>query len=221
MIIDSQLQSLPALSHVASDGSGIGGVDPKVYSAEVIPGRKQSLLLTTSGSTDPTSKGYPAWMWYPAAARPILPNTGNLRLSFRCTVGGNLSGLNTVETDVLIVQAGLMMNRSLQHVQSGKGAGFQIANQAGGWAATGLNPGPFVANQQYTLSFDNFFNGKDSSTTQIVQDGEQFLVPPNLQMIPSSPTSWPDGVYLQVQLGSMPNGLPWSLKLADMKLCWW
>src|SRR6202041_352351 len=131
---------------------------------------KQSLLLTTSGSTDPTDKGYPAWMWYPAAARPILPNTGNLRLALKYAVGGNLSGLNTVETDVLIVQAGLMMNRSFQHVQA---SGFQIANQAGGWVALpDLNPGPLVANQHYTLSFDNFFNGKDSSTTQIVQDGE-------------------------------------------------
>jgi hypothetical protein len=216
MIVDTNIQALPMLSHTQADGSNIGGVPPASYGLQLVPGKHRSLLMWTQGNTGkPTD--YPAWMAYPATPRPILPNTGKLRVEMEYALGGNLAGLNAVETDVLIVMNGLKFNRSFQYVQ---GIGFEIADVNGNWLPTGINPGSLVANKRYSVAFDNVFDAKTSSTTSFERDGVVYFVPVSLQMVPAKPTNWkPDGVYVQMQMSSLPNGLPWSLKL-KLNIAW-
>ena len=217
MIVDRDIQLLPMSMHTQADAP-IGGVPPLIYGMQIVPGKHRSLLLWTAGNSQPKAKEpYPAWMLYPSKPRPILPNTGKLRVSMKYALGGNLAGCNTVETDVLIVQNGLMFNRSFQHVQT---KGYQIADVDGNWVTVASNPAPLVADCEYAVAFDNVFDGNGSATTSIEQDGVKWKwVVPGVPMIPGKPTTWPTGVYAQVQLGSMPSAEPWSLKI-QMDLEW-
>jgi len=45
-------------------------------------------------------------------------------------------------------------------------------------------------------------------------------VPTALQNVPATACNWTPGVYAQVQMGSMPNGLPWQLKVSRMQYEW-
>ncbi len=215
MIFDAMLQALPGKTHVQSDGSQIGGVDPAKYSYQTIPGKRQALLLSTEGTTVPGS--YPAFMWYPAVPRPILPNTGNLELRMKYMLGGNLSGCNVIETDTILVMNGLKFNGSLQYNQS---QGFQVVNAGGEWVNAKISIGPLVANRQYDVRVSYQVGASTISVMRITLDGVRCSVPAALQNLPATPCDWTPGAYLQVQLGSTPSAEPWGLKLKKAEYVW-
>lgn len=211
------IQLLPSLSHVQSDGSGIGGVDPAAYSSEVL---KTSLFMYTSGAKTP---GYPAWMWYPATPLPLVAGAVNVNLEIEFIIGGTISSLNAIETDVLIVTpnaAGVMQkfNRSAQFVQ---GKGFQVAAADGSWVETGINPGPLQAYSTHRLEYEHTFSTSQdvSSTVALSFNGVSSLVPEALQNVASAATNWsPAGIYIQLQQGSLPAAEPWTLKIKKLKV---
>jgi hypothetical protein len=228
MITDKSIQSVPFKTHVQSDGSMIGGISPASYNALTVPGPDHALLLSTSGNTDPQGKQYPAWMWYPAAVRPVLPNTGNCSATWRSCVSGNLSAINVNETDVIFVITGadgkkFKYNGSVQRQAS---QGYMVADKNGNWLPTGVNPGPFVADQQRVMQASYLIDtvGHTISVAQIV-DGTVFAIPASLQKVPASAfpagQEWPDGAYVQAQQGSMPSGLAWLWLISDIELSWW
>jgi hypothetical protein len=217
MILDTQLQALPGQYRTAAQ-IPIGGVAPVSYSMNIVPGKRQSLLLTTGGSTGkPTD--YPAAMWSPLTPRPILTNSGILSLEIEYLAGGNLAGCNVIETDTLIVQGGYKYNGSGQFNLA---SGFQIVNEAGLWV-TVPNANPLLlANTRRTVKWTYLINtnAKTLSVVTIECDGETYDVPTGLQNVPAQSSTWLTGVYSQVQLGSMPNGLPWALAVREMQLAW-
>ncbi len=216
MIKDTQLQSLPALTHVQSDRSNIGGVDPLKYGFEAVAGRKKKLILYTSGAKTP---GYPAWMWYPSTPRPILPNTGHLSFHMKYAVAGNLGGLNVVETDTILVFGGFKYNASGQWNQA---SGFQIVDARGDWVDIGFNPGPLTADMKRAIRWEYFFDFTNHTTSMVAVtcDGVRWPVSPSAQKITAQPSNWTTGAYAQIQMGSMPSGTPWSLKVGKMEYIW-
>ncbi len=58
------------------------------------------------------------------------------------------------------------------------------------------------------------------SVLGIVCNGVPSVVPAALQNVPASACNWTPGVYAQVQLGSMPNGHLWQLKVSRLQYQW-
>lgn len=216
------IQLLPSLSHVQSDGSEIGGVDPENYSSEV---RGSSLFMYTAGAKTP---GYPAWMWYPAEPLPLQQSASKLALDIEFILGGNIEAVNAIETDIIIIApntTGVMqkLNRSAQFVQ---GSGFQVAKEDGTWESIGVNPGPLKAYSTYRFVYmhelsmsANSISPSTSSTSSVCCNGVKSLVPAALQQVPSQKTDWsPAGVYVQIQQSSLPSAEAWTLKIKKLKV---
>jgi hypothetical protein len=207
-IKDTQIQILPAKTHVQSDGSNIGGVDPARYGYIVTLGGVSHLLLWTEGTTE--AGKYPAFMWYPAELRPILPNTGKVRMSFTAVINGNMNGFNVRETDLELVIAGFRYNVSAQYNQA---RGWQIAKANGDWVDTGFYNGPLVAGVPSVVAIDYTFDLKahTCSVKQITDNGKVFAVPAVLQNVPGQASKWSEGAYVQLQAGSMPSAEQWQM----------
>ena len=217
MIIDSQIQSLAARTHVQSDGSNIGGFDPSKYGYELIPGL-QSLLMWTEGSAK--SGEYPAWMWYPASVRPIIKNSTKLRMRGKFTVGGDLTGMNVRETDMLLVFAGYKYNGSLQF---NKTSGyFQIADANGSWHDVGAQQPELVADEEHDLAIEYAFDFTQRTISPLVitDNYATVVVPAAQQNVLAQPCNWTPGVYVQLQMGSLPSAQKWTMAVSDLQLEW-
>ncbi len=232
MLIDRLDAATPFSFHAQSDGSNIGGVDPAAYGIQPLPAPVPSWLAWTSGTTK--AGGYPAVEFYPAASpsrnakalpRPILPNSGNLALSFSAMLSASAAqGGNVFETDILLVAEDRKHNLSGQrHIQKdAKGLYGQI--DIGNWTDTGLRAGPFrpsIAHPiRWVYSFD-LAAGK-CSVISYSADGQVLEVPAALGGMPAEPCSWPEGVYIQLpQLGSLPSAEPWCAIISEPQLEWW
>jgi hypothetical protein len=219
VIKDTSLQSLPCQLRTAAT-IPIGGCPPLEYGAQVIPGKHQSLFLWTEGTTNPAE--YPAVMWNPASPRPILPNSGNVSQSFKYAVGGNLAGMNVLETDLILVIAGYKYNGSCQFQQ---GQGYQVVDSSGDWVPTGINPiGKLTPNLPYSTEVSYAFDllNHTLSVTTIAVNGVPFPVNSSTpQKVPAQMSTWLPGAYSQIQLGSVPSAQGWSAKLKDLTLNWW
>ncbi len=216
MIKDTKIHTLPASMHVQSDGSNIGGVEPSIYGYSVLPSRKEPLRLFTKGSK--IAGEYPAFMWYPLTLRRFFGDSGsifNCKLSIHYRLLGDLNGVNVIETDTLFVLGGYKYNCSLQYNHA---SGFQIADVHGNWVDTGFNPG--------NLEIDHWYNIKVLYKLDTIQ--KQFsvrhircgnlasAVPSNLLSVPATISNWKEGVYPQIQLGSMPTAEEWGLEVKKM-----
>lgn len=207
------LQALPGKTHVQSDRSSIGGVDPARYGFETVPGKRQALLLTTEGTTK--AGAYPAWMWYPATPRPILGDLTKLELRTTYVLGGDLRGSNVIETDTRLNGA---WNGSVQYNQA---SGFQVADATGAWVDTGVNYGPLAVDTEYDVRIAyNFDLANKLTSITAIGIGRMLPVPARLQKVPLLGDAWTPGLYLQIQLGSMPSAQPWSLKIKRARYLW-
>ena len=217
MIIDTDLQALPGQLRTNAQVP-IGGCPPSSYSMNIVPGKSRTLLLTTQGNTGkPTD--YPAVMWNPLTPRPILSNSGILMLEVEYVIGGDLSGCNVIETDTLVVEGGYKYNGSGQFNLA---TGFQIVNELGQWITVpGANP-PLIPNAKRKVIWTYLINSgsKTLSVLSIECDGRVYDVPTGLQNVLAKSSTWVPGAYPQVQLGSMPNGLAWSLAVKKMQFVW-
>lgn len=222
MISDLDLQTLPSSSHVQSDGSGIGGVDPVDYGSHLCVGigNHHELLMYSKGNSQPNANppAFPAWMLYPTTPRMILPNTGNLSLSYEFSLAGSL--FNAFETDTILVTGEKKYNLSGQYLS---GTGFEIANEAGDWIPVGFNPiAKLLDSGKHRVKFTYAFNsatGK-SSVTSIQMDAAIFQVPLTLQNVPAQPSDWLAGAYLQLQMSSVPAAPYWMARIRDVKFEW-
>lgn len=231
MLIDEFDDTTIWATHTQADGSDIGGVPPAAYGYQLIPSRKRAArwLLWSDGTTDTTGEQYPAWMLYPKTPRPILPNTGNLNVYFDFVLGGGkLAGMNVLETDTLLVVDGWKYNGSVQYNQSS--GGFQIANAAGAWETVGIYFGELDPSVKYrTQIFYEFdLTARTISVKAISLNDDVEEVPSALQNVAASDTSeggkvspWLTGAYWQLQMGSLPNAAPWSVRIKRIRNEWY
>jgi hypothetical protein len=226
MFIDD-LSDATWLTHVQSDGSQIGGIDPLRYGVQAIPSKHLSLLLWTSGTTDPKVEQYPAFMAYPAVPRLVPQNTGNVSLDFHFMLGGSLADFNGLETDLLPVIDGWKYPGSLIYLQQG---GFEINNATGNWISSGVDLGALSVNQKYrtTVTYQLDTVNHLLSVVSIALNNVPFPEKPVLQKVAATDTSqggkvapWKDGAYVQLQTSSDPLGEPWCVNIWKPKLRWW
>jgi hypothetical protein len=211
--------------HVNTAATPIGGVPPLAYGSRLVPAKKTTLLCWTSGNSQPGS--YPAVEFYPAQAgvlngvaepRQIPVNTGNVSLSYGLDIdAGTPTNANVIETDLLIVTGGMKYNLSGQrHVATGQ---IDIGN----WTSTGLLLGALKPNVQHKVKWAYSFNltAKTCSVVSYECDKMVSQVPTSLGNMPATASNWTPGVYVQVQLGSLPAGAPWSILVSNLKISWW
>jgi hypothetical protein len=218
--VDENIQTLPMKSHVQSDGSDIGGVDPASYGSYIVPGKRPSLLMWTEGTTK--AGAYPAWLLHPATARPILPNTGNLAFEFDLTIDSSTpAAANVIETDTVLVVGGFKYNLSGQRKIEGE---LMVGAGAAGWAVVpAVTLSALVPNQRHKIVWTYSFNEtkRTCSVISYAIDGLVFPVPVALQNVAAVACSWPEGVYAQFQMGTLPAGNFWSQVIGDVKYRWW
>ncbi len=220
MFKDTGIQADPTgRTHVQSDGSSIGGVDPASYSAKSVIGKKNALLLSTSGTTQLGK--YPAFMWY-CAPRAVPPNTGRLTMKYKFKVRGGLVGINVFETDTILILKcadGVVrkFNLSLQrHAANGQ---IDIGN----WTDSGIRMTPLALNFTYKISVAYSFDVvKNVCSVLSYADNVSGAkaVPAALQNMPATPSNWAVGAIPQVQLGSLPSAQPWQVKIWDHQYIW-
>lgn len=212
--------------HVQSQTINIGGVPPTNYGWQAVPSHRPSWLFWTGGSSAPSPNNYPAVEFYPAGSaalnstalgRAILPNTGNLAFSFDCWLLRSAQSLaHVIESDVILVIGGMKYNLSGQrHIDTG-----QI--DIGDWSDTGIRTGVLTPNERHevkwTYSFD--VTKKVCSVVSYQCDSTLSMVGSPRNM-PATACNWPDGAYIQFQLGSLPAGGAWAERIDDVELTWW
>jgi len=221
MILDADLQNIAGFTHTQADGSNIGGVPPLVYGAEPCPGKHHSLLLHTSGNSDTTGNGYPAFLWS-INPRPILPNTGKLTMRYKVQFGGNLAGMNVFETDTKLVAVCAdgktrMFNLSLQrHNPNG-----QI--DVGDWDDTGIRMEALAIDETVDVEIDYAFDTVKNvcSVLRYIDNiSGSHPVPTAYKNMPATLSTWAVGAIPQIQLGSMPSAQPWSAKVWGLDYVW-
>ena len=223
MIIDHIPADTQFSSHTQADGSNIGGMPPVWWSGTPIPGKHRSWLFETSGSTDKTGKGFPAVEFYPAKSsfandtaigRPILPNSGNLQLCFDLLIDDRaVAAAHVFETDIILVISGLKYNFSGQrHNVTGQ---IDIGN----WTDTGLRLGMLTPNRRHKVKWTYGF-GKEMWWV-VSYECDSIVSPINSKPTSATTCNWPDGAYNQFQLGSLPGGLPWAMRIGRPRHNWW
>lgn len=221
MLRDTDLQAVtPFITHVQSDGTNIGGIDPKEYGITMIPGKKQAALLRTSGNTDPAGKKYPAWLWS-LHGRPMLTTSGRFQMRYKFMLGGDLTGANVFETDtILIAQCAdgqvRKFNLSLQrHIASGQ---VDIGN----WTDTGIRMVPLIADEEVDVEIDYAYDLTKNlcSVLRYIDNlSGSHPVTTSLNM-PATVSTWSKGAIPQIQLGSLPSAQAWQAKVWDLEYVW-
>lgn len=220
-MITQELDSNTTWIAQAGPANGISPVAPLAYSVTPIPSKRPGWEFETSGTIDPMHKLYPGVLFSPralgkSAPLPIPPNTGNVALCFDLWQGGSMqAAANARETDLLIVQNGLKFNLSGQVViPTG-------AVEIGNWTDTGLRVPSLSANRRHKIRWTYNFTPTACSVLSYEQDGSVYQVPAKLGGMAATPCNWLPGAYIQIQLGSLPAGLPWSQRLGRIRLKWW
>lgn len=200
----------------------IAPVAPESYRVDAIPGKHPSWLFQTAGTLDPAKKLYPGVLFAPGANSkatplPIPPNSGPVSLRFDMWPDEGVDTANVFESDLLIVTGGFKYNLSGQrHAVSGQ---IDIGN----WTDTGIEAGPMEPNEKCTIRWDYAFDTakKVCSVRHYAADESIYAIPASLQNMAALPCNWEEGAYIQIQLGSLPSGAPWSMRLGRIRLEWW
>ena len=197
MIVDQQIQMQDGWGTHA--GGNIGGVAPAIYGVLVSPpGNPTARLFYTAGSSLPG--GYADVEHY--VLRPLLPNTGNLTLSFDLMVDGNAAkNAQAEETDTILCVDGYNYNFSVQ-INVALGGVLQVANAGGSWVSIGSGPRTLAPHMwhRFVIAY-NFDTVKHvGSVMSISIDGVNYAVPPiALRNVPAQLKNWADGALFQVQ----------------------
>lgn len=220
MIIDTMLQAAEApILHVPSDGSNIGGVDPKRCGWWVGRNRDSELLLFTEGNGDPSGKGYPAVMWS-IPPRPILGSSGRFAMSFEFEADRWENG-DVFETDTILVVAGVAgiqrkYNLSLQMHCNNR----QI--DVGNWTNAGVEV-PFVYGSGFNEARVEYAYDLGNQTCAVVSytiNGNTVPIPVAVATQQATETDWTVGAIPQIQLGSLPEGKPWAVTIRNLQYEW-
>lgn len=145
-------------------------------------------------------KAYATWMAF--NKRPVLPNTGNLSLSFELMLDSTTAGAQALEFDLRLAIGGYDYNFSNQinQVESGQ---LQIASPDGKWLDTGLiiGNGKLAYNVPHQFRFNFVFDTKTKkkSTVSVVVDNRAYSIPTKLQNMSVGQFNWEDTCILQIQ----------------------
>jgi hypothetical protein len=211
----------PWKTHFPTDGSEIGGVDPASFGFFVVPGEKQSVLMNMSGTKTPG--GFPAWMLYPASPiqLPAAEPTMNMELEFKLWVDQNTqTAANVIETDTIFVIKGAdgktySYNCSAQVViASGM---LEVGSPNAGWFLTGIKVADFLPNTEYTVRISYTVNTVThvGSVNSYTVNDTAYIVPSAGLNVPGAVSTWTPGAYLQLQQGSLPASMPFTLRFGD------
>jgi hypothetical protein len=194
MTIDPKLELQPWSLNIPSNGSQIGGCDPKAYSLDQ---SFDEVALSLAGTTQ--QGGYPTIEGY--IKRTIPANTGNVSLSFDLLPNVNLLNEYLYETDLIIAWSGFKYNLSLQLVAVENGWSLQVADLNGDWAVTGIIVPPFLPMQPVHYLLVHQFNvvTKRRSTIAAVINDALYLIPAQFQNVSATPTNWEDVAIIQQQ----------------------
>jgi hypothetical protein len=165
-------------------------------------------------------------MFYPAVSaasdatalgRAIPTNTGHLQFCFDQWVNeGAALGANVYETDAILVLGGFKYNLSGQrHNATGE-------IDDGNWTDTGLRVGLLTPNIKHRIKWTYTFDTtkKVCSVYSYECDGAAWEIAAKFQNISATPCDWTPGAYIQIQLGSLPIGLPWAMRIGSPRLKW-
>ena len=218
-------------SIIALSDSTIAPCAPANSGSLTIPA-DSSLLLYASGTQDTQGKLYPGVLFCPGAGgvaqpRPMLPNSGNVALSFTFAMtADSVANGNVQETDILVVRDGWMYNLSLQRVLASGEIDIIVD---GIWKDTGLRvlPAPDAEHTvQIVYAIDDVAH--TGSVVAFLCDGTTHAVPAALQKQPATSCTWlatvdgSDGaVYVQLQIGLMPAGEPVAIRYGALSLRYW
>ena len=213
--------------HYNSTVTPIGGVPPLESNCVSVPGKDASWVFSTSGNSQPSPKNYPAVEFYPSSSAvfngtaipfPISQNTGNVSFEYDLTIDENTTAnANVIETDLLIVTGGMKYNLSGQrHVATGQ---IDIGN----WTPTTLLLGALTANVKHRVKWTYSFDVTEKTCSVLSYECDEVVNPITTTLnMPAIDCNWPEGVYVQVQLGSLPAGLSWSIKIGSTpEIAWW
>jgi hypothetical protein len=204
------VQALPFITHVNSDGSDIGGSTPKHYAALQGKAPDTSTLFVVSGSKQDNGTQYSVAEWAAEIKLPELqqpaPVQGNLFLSAAVTFDGNLFAF---ELDSIITfkdknnKVWKFVGGSAQ-LNFDEGGHFQINNKEWDWIDTDITIGIPLAGTPNTLKIGYALNTDlEIPVISIVSfefNGKLFPVPANLWLLSGEETNWtPDLIITQFQ----------------------
>lgn len=202
-------------THTPNDGSNIGGVMPSTYGIiQAIPTSPNGILVFIGGNAYSDFETY--------IVRPILPNTGNLNLSFNLNTDSNTPTVaQAIETDSIITINGWTYNCSLQLNYEENGE-IQVASASGGWVNTGIIVGklPFGVDNTYSIQYYINETTKESSIVSLTLNRIEYPIPLSLQNIAGTQRGWTDGAIFQVQLDIGANAGAYSLLVSSANYTW-
>jgi predicted secreted Zn-dependent protease len=82
--------------------------------------------------------------------------------------------------------------------------------------------GLLTPNTKYKIMWQYSFNTstKTCSVISYSSNGIVGAVPTSLAKMPATVTTWPNGLYLQVQMGSNATGTPWAIRIGKLRSIW-
>ncbi len=215
MITDSQFQLAPFVTHIPSDGSHVADGAPDPTTFHVFQDG-----LDTPDALIVMFAGPPNAVCEIGISRPLLPNTGNVKLSFDLLLGADsLHRLQVIETDLKVTQGGKTANLSGQ-INRVKGI-FQASDSGQGWNDTPIKAElvRYVPNH-YELEFKIDFHKGVYSYSSLTLNGVTSIFPAAQQNIPIGKTGWADGAIFQFQLALGPQGGSVLAQLSNAQLEW-
>lgn len=203
---------------------------------ELLTSWKPPIVVGIGGSGPPKSYGYdqsfpemrfftngsPYNNWLAANARPILPNTGKLSLSFELMIDANVaSSAQAIEFDTRLSISGLNYNFSSQ-IDIAAGWQLQISDAAGGWVSTGYNVPKLAPLEYHSFLYQYSFDTtkKLYSTLEIEIDNAPYPIPSTLQNLAPQNLGWADSCSLQVQQDLGSKGGAFSQLMRNIQYAW-
>lgn len=162
-----------------------------------------------------------AWStWMAFNKRPVLPNAGNLSLSFDLILDSTTAGAQALEFDLRLAIGGFDYNFSNQ-INQAKGGMLQIA-VADKWEDTGIILGKLSYNVPHSLKFNFAFDVKTKKRTTgfLTIDGKFYPIPVALQNLACVAFNWEDICILQVQqdIGSVAGTVQHTMR--NINIVW-
>lgn len=208
MIIDAELEKRADWEKKV--GADIGGVSPTSYGWNQWP---DCMKFYTSG------KAYSDWL--AALHRPVLPNTGNLALSFDLMTDSFAPQCaQAIEFDTRVSLAGMNYNFSAQ-VNYALGGVLQLSDAKGNWQDTDFRPGkflPFVWTPiRMVYQFDTHL--QIYATVEVRIGLQRWKSPTKIALAPL-PLNWEDSCSLQIQQDLGSTGGAFAIYIRNAQYEW-
>lgn len=224
-LVDQQFQSAPSGTHIPSDGSSIGGVDPTTpYAPLILPdGSLYSMIESV-----PVAGKYPTVMTYydrpvPSSATMAALGLNTLLFDFDLIWDANWATQgNATETDTMLVTPGATSTTNLRRnfsIQNVAGQFYLVQNNA--WVPIpGAKPGILTAGVPHHHTIACSFTSTGGGVVSITVNGATYLVPSSLQKADVVEVNWTPGAVMQLQQSLIPTGKSFGLMLMGAGYSW-